>query len=245
MLSSARGKSMRRLFLLPLVCLFLSLVPLLVKAECTPQSRDAVRLICYHYDPQHPYIVPKQKVLYRHVLAPHPICGSLSGGFFRASQEHTHAQLSAACNAQIPSGHGLLKMAAADKRREYTISFDETTRENVFKRIVVFGDSLSEEGSAVKTLQKLRHPFTGGLLRGLAKLVGCTIPHYFLNYGLEPYWNGMFSNGPMWPRYLSDFLGHVAVENLAFAGATTGPRKCRTVHLGSSLEPVSDLGRSE
>lgn len=224
-----------RSFFLTFVILFVGVLSPDLKAEC-PQGKTLLTLVCFHYDPQHPYVDPQDKVLFKRVYAVRPICGSLSGSFFIVTPKETHAKLSAECNAQIPAGHGLLKMRAADKRHDYTISFEHEGREDVFKRIVVFGDSVSEEGRAVKALQKLRHPFTGAMLRGLASLVGTPIPDYFLSYGIAPYWNGMFSNGPMWPRYLAEFLGHVAVDNQAFAGVTTGARKGRTVHLGSALD---------
>ena len=67
-----------------------------------------------------------------------------------------------------------------------------------FSRIIVFGDSLSDTGN-----------------------------FYHMNGGLKPpapYFNGRFSNGPLWIEYLADDLGMQLLpeDNYAVGGATTG-----------------------
>ncbi len=67
-----------------------------------------------------------------------------------------------------------------------------------FSEIVVFGDSISDNGN------------------GLYILTGGAIP-------LPPYWEGRFSNGPVWPEYLAADLGMVGLlDDYAVGGATSG-----------------------
>lgn len=211
---------------------------LLLSCGTVAQAHEVcMRLACYHYAPNEPYIDPKHKPLFKHVFAKIPICGTIHGTFLTASSQHAQRQIEAECDREIPKGHRILKMRAATKTgQQYIVSFENTQSVGQFKRIVVFGDSLSEEGKAVSFLQKLRHPITGAALSGVAKLVGCPVPKHFLDFGLRPYWNGAFSNGPIWPRYLSDFLGNVAIDNRSFGGATTGPRRCRMKHLHTMVK---------
>jgi phospholipase/lecithinase/hemolysin len=198
-------------------------------------NKPPPNLVCYYFNPSHPYVDPSRKELFHSVVADGAIYGSLSGSFFVASEQQRYDEMQRRCNAQIPQGHSLLSMKVVSGEREYPISFNEASQQKAFKRIVVIGDSLSEEGRAVSALQSLRNPRAGATLK-IAKLLGCEIPEHFLDFGLAPYWNGMFSNGPMWPRYLSEFLENAAVDNLAFGGVTTGRRKCHTMHLHSILK---------
>jgi outer membrane lipase/esterase len=66
-----------------------------------------------------------------------------------------------------------------------------------FNHLFVFGDSLSDTGN-----------------------------YYLLSGGdpPPPYYNGHFSNGPVWPEYLSNILGmeYCQQDNFAVAGACTG-----------------------
>ncbi len=199
------------------------------------ESCSSVR--CYYYNPESPYVDPDDSQIFKSVLSREKLCGAFSGSFF-ITAKHTHNDAHTQCAKEIPRGHKVLKMRALDaKKNEHPISFNEHKRkQEAIKRIVVLGDSLSEEGKAVKFLKKLRHPVTGAALHGLAKLAGCPIPNRFLQLGLKPYWNGMFSNGPLWPHYLSAFLDNIAIDNYSFGGATTGARKCRLHHLQKMIQ---------
>lgn len=70
-------------------------------------------------------------------------------------------------------------------------------RSTAFSRIIVLGDSLSDTGNF--------HALTGG-------------------FPAAPYYNGRFSNGPLWVEYLAGGLEmEIATgDNYAVAGATTG-----------------------
>jgi thermolabile hemolysin len=66
-----------------------------------------------------------------------------------------------------------------------------------FSRIIVFGDSVSDNGE-------------------LYRLTGDAYPP-------PPYWEGRFSNGPVWPEYLAPDLGMAGLlEDYAVGGATSG-----------------------
>ena len=199
---------------------------------------NCIRLHCYHYDPNDPYVDPEDDELFKFVVAPKKICGTKAGRFFIAAAEHSYKESQALCEKEIPRGHKILRMRAHQStKREYPISFGEQARTNsVFKRIVVFGDSLSEEGKAVSLLKRLHHPVIGAVLACFADIADCPIPERFMELGLKPYWNGMFSNGPVWPIYLSMFLDNIAVDNYSFGGATTGKRKCRVRHLQQMVD---------
>jgi phospholipase/lecithinase/hemolysin len=91
-----------------------------------------------------------------------------------------------------------------------TISAGNTLNDRSFNQIVVFGDSLSDTGNAFKA--------TGG------------------KFPPAPFFNGRFSNGPLWIEYLAPQLGITQVTNLAVAGATSG----RTNIGGAQLPGVLD-----
>ncbi len=204
--------------------------------SCGTLAQVEAAIICYHYDPLHPYVNESGAANLLRFVSPFVQKGQLEGSFFLSSGARTYAEFEQRCNAAIPAGHSLLKMRAKVKKREYALSFPAANEEMRFNRIVVFGDSLSDEGRAVKALQKLRGNGLAKVFRGAMKLQGCRVPHLFLRFGLKPYWNGMFSNGPMWPSYLSRFLTNIAIDNASFGGATTGAKPCHPVHLGSMLE---------
>ncbi len=71
-----------------------------------------------------------------------------------------------------------------------------------FSQIVVFGDSLSDDGTAGKGL------------------------YYWTNGGwpLPPYWDGRFSDGPVWVEFLTTDLGlaQSSLHDYAVGGATSG-----------------------
>jgi phospholipase/lecithinase/hemolysin len=67
-----------------------------------------------------------------------------------------------------------------------------------FSEIVVFGDSVSDNGN------------------GLYRLTGGAMP-------TPPYWEGRFSNGPVWAEYLAAALGMAGLlDDYAVSGATSG-----------------------
>ncbi|BAZ29096.1 GDSL family lipase [Cylindrospermum sp. NIES-4074] len=68
-----------------------------------------------------------------------------------------------------------------------------------FSRVYAFGDSLVDNGNAFARTQEL---------------IGFGIPP-------APYFEGRFSNGPVWVQYLAEALG-VAETNYAVGGANTG-----------------------
>ncbi len=70
-----------------------------------------------------------------------------------------------------------------------------------FSRIVVFGDSLSDDGKDGYGV----YYWTGGAAPA------------------PPYWNGRFSNGPVWAEYLARDLGMTGLlDDYAVGGATSG-----------------------
>lgn len=212
---------MRRLLLALL--LFSSTQSLAKSAEIEAQ------IVCYYYNPRHPYLDTSNPELF---LSEKTFFhrGRIEGSFFVASKSYTYSTCAANCNVAIPRGHTLLRMTAIVGEREYTLAFADQTR------MVVFGDSLSDEGRVVRSLQKFRGKGLGKVLRGAMRLFGCGLPRHFLGFGLKPYWNGMFSNGPMWPSYLSMLVGTIAVDNDSFGGSTTGKRPCHHIHFLSTLK---------
>ena len=62
------------------------------------------------------------------------------------------------------------------------------------KNIYVFGDSLSDNGNLYAATDKFAPPS-------------------------PPYFNGRFSNGPVWVEYLNDMLPRADLHNFAFGGA--------------------------
>ena len=85
-----------------------------------------------------------------------------------------------------------------------------------FTRILVFGDSLSDTGNFYR--------LTGGL-----------VPP-------APYYNGRFSNGPLWIEYLATALGMQVKpgDNYAVAGATTGHANSNDGLLGLRFPGLQD-----
>ena len=70
-----------------------------------------------------------------------------------------------------------------------------------FSKIYAFGDSLSDTGNVNQIVQTA----TGGT---------ASFPPF-------PYYNGRFSNGPIWVEKLADKLG-ISLVNFSYGGATTG-----------------------
>jgi phospholipase/lecithinase/hemolysin len=85
-----------------------------------------------------------------------------------------------------------------------------------FSRIIVFGDSLSDTGNF--------YHLTGGRLPP------------------EPYFEGRFSDGPLWVEYLAEALGMqlFAEDDYAVAGATTGHDNLNNGVLGLSYPGMQD-----
>jgi len=79
------------------------------------------------------------------------------------------------------------------------ISFPATA--TAFTKIYAFGDSLSDTGNVNQIVQTV----TGGT---------ASFPPF-------PYYNGRFSNGPIWAEKLADKLG-ISLINFSYGGATTG-----------------------
>src|SRR5262245_48736127 len=61
--------------------------------------------------------------------------------------------------------------------------------------------------------------------------------------GNPQYWQNRYSNGPMWPEFLSTNLGllYIKANNLARAGATTGNTLAQVESLPSRNEPERGL----
>lgn len=80
-----------------------------------------------------------------------------------------------------------------------TIGREDFILETSFNQLVVFGDSLSDTGNIFNLLFRLFPPS-------------------------PPYFNGRFSNGPIWVDQIAPRLGFdpTAVQNFAFGGAKTG-----------------------
>jgi phospholipase/lecithinase/hemolysin len=78
---------------------------------------------------------------------------------------------------------------------DVSLVLPDTTRLGSASRVVVFGDSLSDDGNLKERLLLFPDP---------------------------PYWLGRFSNGPVWPEYLNDRVG-LAVRDDAFGGAISAP----------------------
>lgn len=85
-----------------------------------------------------------------------------------------------------------------------------------FSRIIVFGDSLSDTGN-------------------FYQLTGDTLPP-------APYYQGRFSNGPLWIEYLATALGMQVFpgDNYAVAGATTGHDNSNDGILGQQFPGLQD-----
>ncbi len=75
----------------------------------------------------------------------------------------------------------------------FILALTTTTTANTLDSIVAFGDSLSDNGNLF----------------------------YYTGLPSAPYYEGRFSNGPVWVEYLADTL-ETPLENKAFGGATTG-----------------------
>ena len=75
--------------------------------------------------------------------------------------------------------------------KEYPILFTNPTKKNIIKRLVIFGDSLSDNGN----LKEFTHYLPG-----------------------EPYFKGRFSNGLVWGDYFS-FMTELPILNFAYGGA--------------------------
>lgn len=83
-----------------------------------------------------------------------------------------------------------------------------------YKELVVFGDSFSDTGN-------------------LFKLTNQTFPPS------PPYFEGRFSNGPIWVDFLAPELGikEKNVQNFAFGGATTGRENINSTQIGNQSLP--------
>ena len=77
---------------------------------------------------------------------------------------------------------------------EWLTSLSSEDRNGGFEKLVVFGDSMSDTGR-----------FKASLAPGLPE-------QYF--------WEGRWTNGPVWPEYASKVMG-VELENYAFGAAET------------------------
>lgn len=125
------------------------------------------------------------------------LSGYVSGGFFSVANT-TFADLKGACERSLPKGHELLSMWAANQNfwERYELRVQNQRKDQSFSQIVVFGDSSSDTGNL--------HPWA-------------RVPN-------APYWNGRFSNGPVWVDYLSAFLANTPVRNWSYGGAKTSYR---------------------
>ncbi len=94
-----------------------------------------------------------------------------------------------------------------------TIDLGNTLSDRRFDQLVVFGDSLSD---------------TGNLSKGL----GGKFPPS------PPFFNGRFSDGPLWREYLAPELGISQVIDFAVGGSTTGRS-----NIASLLAAGQDLGK--
>lgn len=93
-----------------------------------------------------------------------------------------------------------------------------------FRNVVVFGDSLSDSGNAY----------------GVSARMSADPP-----YPPAPYWEGRFSDGPVWVEYLEKYLGIQGVFcNFAHAGATTGTGNVGGEPTGYTTQVQDYLGLS-
>ncbi|KAI9337222.1 GDSL-like Lipase/Acylhydrolase-domain-containing protein [Obelidium mucronatum] len=75
------------------------------------------------------------------------------------------------------------------------------------KTVVAFGDSLTDTGNFFKILK----------------------------YPPAPYWNGRFSNGPIWVEELASYLSNATLNNYAFGGSTANVSNTAGVKLAENF----------
>jgi phospholipase/lecithinase/hemolysin len=113
----------------------------------------------------------------------------------------------------IDLGQIIRDLPTFDFTNPLTIDLGNTLSDRRFDQLVVFGDSLSD---------------TGNLSKGL----GGKFPPS------PPFFNGRFSDGPLWLEYLAPELGISQVINFAVGGSTTGRS-----NIASLLAAGQDLGK--
>lgn len=118
--------------------------------------------------------------------------GNLEDGFWVANMTSPQAQSNCIDAIKLEKGedYKLLKMTVGGQFLEDSIDFS-----NSEGRVVVFGDSLSDEGNLKKWVPV---------------------------YPVKSFFMGRYSNGPIWTDYLRS-TANVGVLNWAFAGSTSAP----------------------
>lgn len=128
--------------------------------------------------------------------------GKIEDGVF-IENKLSYAQATEKCNIAINRGlvlwpskstYKLYDMKASSSNfsgYEFPIQFAQSNPADAIKRVVIFGDSLSDNGNLKRWLKVL--------------------PSY-------PYWYGRLSNGPVWNEYLSHST-KIPMLNWAYAGA--------------------------
>ena len=109
-------------------------------------------------------------------------------------------------NQEDPSKKGRfyrLKVARNKLAKLHHVIFPPKKEHSPIKRLVVFGDSFSDSGNLFKA--------TAGL-----------IPK-------NPYWEGRFSNGPVWSEYLAYSL-NIKLDNWAYSGSPTSSQNLLQVN---------------
>jgi phospholipase/lecithinase/hemolysin len=106
----------------------------------------------------------------------------------------------------------LSSLPSLDFINPLTVNLGNTLADRNFDQLVVFGDSLSD---------------TGNLFQALG---GAFPPS-------PPFFNGRFSNGPLWLEYLAPELGlqPSQITNFAFSGATSGRGNIASLSAGQDL----------
>lgn len=178
-----------------------------LESNLTEKKLVAVRqssyVTCYYFDPKYPHLTLNSDIPWAWAKYEDDsyvrIHGNVDGGFFTVDTEIRFSELRRICKNSIPEGQELLnfKTTKGKYSREYEILFPLDVPKNLsFSKIVVFGDSISDSGNL----------------------------HSWARIPNAPYWNGRYSDGPVWVEYLSAFLSHIPVLNWSYAGAKTSGR---------------------
>lgn len=132
----------------------------------------------------------------------HAYSWSSYGGRINAFQGSAPV-LKSICESSLSRSYGsrdlqLLRMSASTYQGylwEHSLAFQNPLLESPFSRLVVFGDSYSDQGNLKRWVQG--------------------IP-------LTPYFLGRFADGPIWLDYLAND-SELAIQNWSFGGAQSGP----------------------
>lgn len=183
-----------------------------------PFFSDDLYIGCYYYDPQNPYLGTTE-IRPKWTWAKEgddylKLSGKFDEGFYVINDtKNDFFSITKACQKSIPTNMSLLEFKAFKSKAsvdEYELLFlKDLSREQLFKKIIVFGDSISDNGNI--------HRWGTFLLN-------------------KPYWLGRFSNGRVWTDYFSTFLNHTPIMNWAYGGMRTRYQATENVTIKKYLE---------